>query len=170
MPDPGYIHGAHTLVKYLPTDRPLTGVIVGVLRGVDAEILLTKLPNLERLYLVDDWSLRGLPEGFKDSAAKVRRQAHDRMRPYGLRVRWLECSSAEAAVSCAPMLPDFVYLDGDHSEAAVHLDIYFWSRCRRPGGILSGHDYGHPDFPGVKQAVDAAVFDSLVVDGTVWIA
>ena len=63
---------------------------------------------------------------------------------------------------------DFVYLDGDHSEAAVAGDIRLWRPLVKPGGILAGHDYGHPDFPGVKQAVDAANLPNLTADRDVW--
>ena len=36
---------------------------------------------------------------------------------------------------------DFVYLDADHTEAAVDADIAAWWPKVRAGGILAGHDY-----------------------------
>lgn len=50
---------------------------------------------------------------------------------------------------------DLAFLDGDHRHAEVLRDIDAALELVRPGGILSGHDYGHPSWPGVKQAVDA---------------
>ena len=36
----------------------------------------------------------------------------------------------------------------------VKQDILAWSKKVRIGGIISGHNYGRPHLPGVKQAVD----------------
>lgn len=47
-----------------------------------------------------------------------------------------------------------VFIDHDHSYATnVRCIELFWPRVM-PGGILTFHDYGHEQFPGVKQAVD----------------
>lgn len=47
-----------------------------------------------------------------------------------------------------------VYIDGDHSYAAVRDDLSNWYDKVYSGGILAGHDYFDKDYPGVKQAVD----------------
>jgi predicted O-methyltransferase YrrM len=49
---------------------------------------------------------------------------------------------------------DFVFIDGDHRYETVIHDIDEGLKILKPGGILAGHDYTHPDWPGVKQAVD----------------
>ncbi len=49
---------------------------------------------------------------------------------------------------------DLVFLDANHYYQAVVDDIMAWLPRIRKGGILSGHDYGAPAHPGVKQAVD----------------
>jgi len=54
---------------------------------------------------------------------------------------------------------DLVFIDGDHRHDAVRADIAAARHLVRPGGILSGHDYGHDDWPGVQRAVDE-VFDA----------
>lgn len=36
---------------------------------------------------------------------------------------------------------DFVYIDADHTEAAVYADLCAWWTKVRPGGVLAGHDY-----------------------------
>jgi hypothetical protein len=38
---------------------------------------------------------------------------------------------------------DFVYIDADHTEAAVDADIRSWWPKVRRGGVLAGHDYIH---------------------------
>ena len=50
---------------------------------------------------------------------------------------------------------DLVYIDGNHSYAAVVEDIKAWRPKVKPGGILAGHDYVAPnEVYGVKWAVD----------------
>ena len=68
-----------------------------------------------------------------------------------------------------------VFVDGNHTEDAVTIDLALWSRRVRSRGWLSGHDYDPIGFPGVVRAVDRFVsaqadFEALEVRGTVWIA
>jgi len=68
---------------------------------------------------------------------------------------------------------DMIFLDAMHTYEDVKADIARWWPRVLPGGIMAFHDYGHGDFPGVKQAVDEAF--GLPLDGTVeitlrWIA
>lgn len=58
--------------------------------------------------------------------------------------------------SVSPLLdanPDMIFIDGDHSEAGVLLDIKNYTGKLKSGGILAFHDY-HPNHPGVISAVD----------------
>lgn len=50
---------------------------------------------------------------------------------------------------------DMVFLDGDHRFEAVYRDIIAAKRLLKPEGLLCGHDYDHPEWPGVKLAIDA---------------
>lgn len=47
---------------------------------------------------------------------------------------------------------DVLFIDGDHCYDAVKKDIELWYPKVKPGGIISGHDFGD-HAPGVKQAV-----------------
>lgn len=46
--------------------------------------------------------------------------------------------------------PDMVFIDGDHSYAAVKRDIETWKAKMKPGSLLCGHD---SHWAGVKQAL-----------------
>jgi SAM-dependent methyltransferase len=59
-----------------------------------------------------------------------------------------------AWASVWPFPVDMVFIDADHQYGSVKADINAWKRHVRRGGILCGHDYGDPAFPGVTQAVD----------------
>lgn len=63
---------------------------------------------------------------------------------------------------------DFVFIDGDHRYEAVIDDIINSMRWLSPNGIISGHDYGHESWPGVKQAVDEFFPGVVNVHGTIW--
>lgn len=47
---------------------------------------------------------------------------------------------------------DMVFIDGDHTPESVREDISDWLPVART--MICGHDYGHPQYPGVKQVVD----------------
>ena len=49
---------------------------------------------------------------------------------------------------------DCVFIDADHSADAVYQDIVTWLPKVRKGGVLAGHDFAHPDCPGVKPGVE----------------
>lgn len=49
---------------------------------------------------------------------------------------------------------DFLFVDGDHSEAAVVADFLAWRERLAPGAVVAFHDYGDPAYPGVAQAVN----------------
>jgi hypothetical protein len=53
-------------------------------------------------------------------------------------------------------VPDFVFIDGDHSYLAVSEDIKFWKKKMKNGGILSGHDSNHPP---IAQALQELLTD-----------
>lgn len=78
-----------------------------------------------------------------------------------------EFVKAYAAGVWTPESFDFIFLDGDHRESTVRAEIEIARRLLRRGGVLAGHDYGHPDWPGVKVAVDEA-FESVSLTRSIW--
>jgi hypothetical protein len=58
---------------------------------------------------------------------------------------------------------DMVFLDGDHEYEGVLEDIEAWLPKTRK--LLCGHDYGHPDYPGVARAVDEKFPDRMTLAG-----
>lgn len=64
---------------------------------------------------------------------------------------------------------DFIFLDGDHRHSAVADDIRNALTCLRPGGVLAGHDFDHPTWPGVRRAVEDA-FPGVAIErcASIW--
>jgi MMP 1-O-methyltransferase len=54
---------------------------------------------------------------------------------------------------------DLLFLDGDHSYAAIRRDYEDWSPKVRAGGFLAMHDVVHPVHTGPKRIVDELVAD-----------
>jgi predicted O-methyltransferase YrrM len=48
----------------------------------------------------------------------------------------------------------FVFLDADHEYSSVKEDLEAWVPKVKPGGIIAGHDYEDPLWPGVAKAVN----------------
>jgi predicted O-methyltransferase YrrM len=64
---------------------------------------------------------------------------------------------------------DFIFIDGRHDYEGVVRDLVAWAPLLAPGAILAGHDYGHPDWPDVKTAVDELVPQAhRVTDTNIW--
>ena len=156
-------HGK-VLLDILPTG-PLVGAEVGVLRGENAATLLEGRPEL-LLYLVDTWQHGGL---VKEAPWQIRRQAYKRLEGgFRSRIQWQEVNSLIAATWHADASLDFVFLDSCHEFDHVLAEIDAWHPKVKPGGILAGHDYGHPDYPGVKKAVSRRLGSVGTLAAHVW--
>jgi precorrin-6B methylase 2 len=60
---------------------------------------------------------------------------------------------------------DMVFIDGNHDYKFVKEDILQWTPKAKK--LICGHDYNHPDYPGVKHAVDKCV-DGAEVYQSIW--
>jgi cephalosporin hydroxylase len=72
-------------------------------------------------------------------------------------VRLILADSVSTAALFAPASLDFVFIDGDHSRAAVLADIAAWLPRIKAGGLLAGHDYkmtSQAHLRGVTEAVE----------------
>lgn len=67
--------------------------------------------------------------------------------------------------------PDFIFIDGDHSYEGCHDDINNAMRYISNGGIIAGHDWKQPGFPGIEKAVLEIFKDKKinVVDSIWWV-
>lgn len=145
------------------------GAEIGVWRGGFAEAMCQAIPGL-RLLCVDAWGTDPSYHEAKTDASwdKVKRQAEDRLRPYGCVID--ARPSVRAALDVPDQSLDFVYIDANHGLHAVISDLVTWSQKVRPGGMVAGHDY--KPFPRrptilVKEAVDAFVEKHRIADWAV---
>lgn len=136
-------------------DKPLKVVEVGVREGKNAMQMLKTL-TIETLYLVDNYE--AYQDGFKHMTSQEFQDMWYRNMFY-----YMEDHTDKVVLITKPSLfavtlfndesLDYVYLDANHSFDSVRADIWAWANKIKPGGVLGGHDYGHPYYPGVKEAV-----------------
>lgn len=141
-----------------------TGAEIGVYMGENAKDMFNIIPGL-KLYLVDPYlghSNLGyhklskniyIPHKRKNKLAEAQKHAHEILD--GRNVEWLETYSEDAQKLVPNFSLDFVYIDGDHAYDFVMMDIIFWNRKVRKGGIVSGHDFfrSHMVYCAVSLAV-----------------
>ena len=143
--------------------RPARIVEIGVLYGRSTIFLAETLRRLghdasTRLVGVDKPASETRPDQSLDPNAHARLRANlEATRPAWepVSVDLMLVSSLEAVKAFEDGSLDLVFIDGSHLEPDVRDDITAWRPKVRAGGLLSGHDYGWKDHPGVKAAVDA---------------
>jgi len=144
------------------------GVEVGTADGTCTVGVLSACPQLI-LATIDPWTAQPANTGPEDWAdwphARHETTARARLAPYANRCTIIKGYSVPVAATFDDEMLDFVFLDGDHGEAAVRADIAAWAPKIRPGGALLGHD---ASWPGVAAAIDALCPGYWVGPDDVW--
>jgi len=114
------------------------GCEVGVCKGQHARVLLKLNKNL-KMILVDPW---GPYERLSQEKADARYEiCKNNLKNFEDRITYIRMESMDAVSQIEDGSLDFVYIDGLHTFDAVMLDIIFWTKKVRSGGIVAGHDY-----------------------------
>jgi predicted O-methyltransferase YrrM len=133
----------YSLVELIKERNYKTSVEIGVGHGGYSYYIL-KNSDVERLYSVDPW----------DGSAEFRPGSYEEtvksLAEFGERSVIMKEVSGEAVNKIADDSIDFIYIDGDHSEAAVENDLRVWYPKMKKDGIISGHDI---QLSGVEAAV-----------------
>jgi len=131
------------------------GAEIGVCFGVFAyHVLLQQQPS--KLYLIDPWEY-GLQADVEKDPTPTKQQHRDRecevvfnyFAPYK-NVEIVRLKSEDAVCLFEDSYFDYVYIDGEHSYAAVTRDLVNYLPKIKIGGYLIGDDYG---WTGIKPAV-----------------
>lgn len=152
MSEPVKIRNRTGLARFFAELGFRKGAEVGVFEGYYSKILLGTIPKLN-LLCVDSWST-DTGWGLKKNVNAFPRAVEKLSEYPGATI--IRASSIDAAKALLDESLDFVYIDADHSYDAVKADIAAWAPKVKKGGILSGHDYFHPQnrSVGVVPAVD----------------
>lgn len=140
------------MYQHIPTNRPITGIEIGVWEAHNSVRLLDKFPNLH-ITLIDPFEGYQDWWGFIDGNTMKGHEyiAFERLKPYVDRVNIIKQFSDKALEFIADESFDFIYIDGDHSyKWALHDITNYWAKVK-PGGVLCGHDRS---LSGVAQALE----------------
>jgi len=142
-------------------------VEIGSLRGRSARAMADNMTGHSTLYCVDHF--KGSAEHgdafSRDDALYHTFCANMQDHIDSRRVIVLRHPSVEASHTVIAGL-DMVFIDASHDLDSVKSDILAWRPLLRPGGLLCGHDYGHPP---IEQAINE-LFGRLptVPGGSIW--
>jgi GR25 family glycosyltransferase involved in LPS biosynthesis len=133
------------VLKHLGLNK--RGAEIGVGDGNFSEILIRDAAFSE-FYSIDSWSVDIYDTFYPDGRHYINEQAEacyqkttERLSQFGGRSKIIRDTSVNASARFPDEFFDFVYIDADHTEEAVKLDLDAWFPKVRKGGMLAGHDY-----------------------------
>jgi predicted O-methyltransferase YrrM len=71
------------------------------------------------------------------------------------RVELRSAPGAAGPGAAGPSEVDMLFIDSTHEREPTLAEFAAWRDALAPGAVVAFHDYGHPDFPGVAEAVEA---------------
>lgn len=163
-----------TLAK-LALERGWTsGAELGVWQGATSRYLMEHCPALS-LVAVDRWErVPGPPKNMETGEVNwaekdmegAEAMARAVLADYPNRLTIIKGDTADAARIIKPNSLDFIFVDADHTTAAVVRDVQAWRPKVRPGGMILGHD---ADWPSVARARQILGFDhAAILPGNIW--
>jgi hypothetical protein len=188
----------HVLAGIINREGFTTGAEIGVAYGGHADYMLSNCPGLKKLYCVDPYTpdynstdgyslpeslltdnggVDALQAGKKFGEAEYEElylHALHRLKRFGDRQELIRMSSHQGWSEVffnrdhKGHALDFVFIDGRHTFGDVMADIELWGMMVRKGGIIAGHDFNHPSYPGVTRAVEGSFQFINQEDGYVW--
>jgi predicted O-methyltransferase YrrM len=63
-------------------------------------------------------------------------------------------AGADAVASAAAHPVELLYIDSSHDRADTIAEVRAWQHALAPGTLIVFDDYDHPEYPGVREAVD----------------
>lgn len=156
---------AAILLSLLKNRKHSIGCEVGVHTGDTTKFILENLPKIKKYYAIDPWILYEMYDGriyrkpghqkYKTMVLAFKNYQRN-IRPYKNKVITYKLSSVEASINIAPNCLDWIFIDANHEYEYIKENLRIWSKKVKPGGLISGHDYGGK-WGGIKKAVDEFV-------------
>jgi glycosyltransferase involved in cell wall biosynthesis len=144
------------LLQVLNSKAVKVGVEIGVGSGNSAESILKKTV-ISRLYGIDPYMQNfeaGAPEKrTQKNLDELFRSVLERMEPFGNRYLPVRKDPNEVTDEVKGQI-DFLHLNSVYSYHGIWDNLCKWSTKIRDKGVIVGHNYGHPNFPAVKEAVN----------------
>jgi predicted O-methyltransferase YrrM len=124
---------------------------IGSYLGASSRFLAAGMGPSGRLYCVDTWENETMPEGPRQTLPEFRKN----VAPFAERITIVRKKSQDLTPADVQAPLDLVFIDGDHSYAAVKRDVATVSPWLADGKILAFHDCTY--FEGVSRVVGEAM-------------
>jgi predicted O-methyltransferase YrrM len=149
----------------VPADQEI--VELGVFCGRTALQMAwgASLGNGAHVTAIDPWDLPGNVYDPPFTDADSRTWAHHWVQSLGYsdKIRLVHGFSQDVVTTWTDQPPvGLLYVDGDHTKEGAKRDMVLWAPYLAPGAIIAVDDYGHPDWPGVGEAVDELVAEGVL--------
>lgn len=148
----------------VPADQEI--VEIGVFMGRTALQMAwgARQGNRAHVTAIDAWDLPGNTYAPPFTYPATRRWAHHHVKTLGFSrdITLVQAFSTDAAMAYEGPPVGLLFVDGDHSEEGARRDIEAWAPHLSPDARIAVDDYGHPDWPGVKTAVDKLVEEGFL--------
>ena len=148
----------------VPADQAI--VELGVFQGRTALLMAwgAREGNGAHVWGIDAWELDANTYGppFKTGDSREWAKWNVQALGYDKDITLVQGFSLEQAEQWDGPPIGLLFVDADHSYEGCRLDIVTWARHLAPGALIAVDDYGHPDWPGVAQAVDDLVTEETL--------
>ena len=150
---PGWFHHGPKILELVEQHQPTVCVELGTWLGASAIPVALSIRRWRGvLTCVDTWS-DNIYQAAQTSPWLLVSCARNLVTAGVTNARLMPTTTLEAARTWTEPI-DYLYVDADHSYASVLADLRAWVPHVRPGGVITGDDYGNRSFPGVQAAWD----------------
>ena len=163
----------HVLYELIVENNYKKCLEIGTAEGATAHSILSNVRDVTWTSIDPYASYKEYTDGHSRQATltSLRKQAYKNLSVFGDRWSHIEKVSSKAAHEVADDY-DLIFIDGNHAPEFVSEDIKLFYPKVRPGGALSGHDYGSGRHKHVKKVVDGfarrAQLNVFKGDNMVW--
>lgn len=148
----------------VPPDQEI--VELGVFNGRTALIMAWGAAQGKGAHVtaVDPWDTEGnvYDPPFTDAESRVWADYWVRTLGYAERIDLVQGFSQDVGADWSGPRVGLLFVDGDHTKEGARRDIKTWAPHLVPGARIAVDDYGHPDWPGVGEAVDELVAEGFL--------
>jgi predicted O-methyltransferase YrrM len=152
------------LAVRVPADQEI--VEIGVFHGRTALQLAWGARQGQGAHVtgIDLWDSPGNTYGppFTDPSTKRWAHHHVQSLGYSRSITLVQGFSHEVAATWEGPPVGLLFVDGDHSKDGARRDIEAWIPYLAPDAKIAVDDYGHPDWPGVAEALDELVGEGVL--------
>lgn len=165
---PRMMHGipkralALTRILHAQGIEPERAAEIGVWRGHSSIVFCRLWASLKEYHCIDSWANYA---DYSDSGDAIAENDFnvdkaiflDRISPFNHIVSIHEGFSSDISSKFSDKYFDFIFIDANHAYEYVKKDIASWLPKVRGGGVLAGHDFDAPPYPGVRKAVEEMI-------------